>query len=748
MTYLLSKNKSFTYKGELILEAFRVDVSGMDLTSERMFAAFAFAEYAPFEMPEGYFAVDQKTDCSMTDSARLFSENVKSEVSVTKFYCAKNENKTLLYEFCKAVACDFGEPSLLGRYVTGEGENKISLSVCSGKLASKTLCSKAYINCSDAQTVLEKASVSATGAAVSLAVPSGADRSYFVAASEVSTVAADSPKSTYSRDFSADATVCALAKSDMRKAAILSLSSKSVGVARELQSVVVANGGGFAPFGKEEAVPYKNLRFSVSDNLLSFGANDEYDALYNAVVCLEQAVFEGAGLEGTKLFASGDTADFFATAEIDADFHDLDAAAVVGKVAREATGFSKSATLYLVHLDRDADKTPDAKAFGELIKNVDKSLSDGTVYAATTVKEGGLATAAILGALAAGKGVYFKSFSADFFNPVLGDVIVLADKKPSFCNAVKLGEIIDNPKIVFGDDDMSTDIAKAALKIGWAKCFSRPVSGGDLIRTEGYGFSNRASYFGKSTKAKVVIPTFGTTKADLELIEGFAAAKGKPELINLSATDKSGMNASLKEFAKRLSAAQILAFSSDKLTALLLNERIRDALSAMLDAGGLVLGVDGGFAALVKSGLLPYGKPTLPKYNSVKILPNASGNLTDRLVKVKIAGNLSPWFNLEAVGDIFDAVVSTSTGRVAIDADDYEALASDGHIATQFADANGMAVGDYPANPTGSFNAVEGLTNSDGRILGRVCRIPLRIEGAEICSETKLYEAGVKYFKL
>lgn len=755
MKKYLTKNKVYLYKGVTVSEIFCVEISGLDDAWEKMFEAFEFADYSPFTGAEDMALEKAFSSRSQADVLRIASQNAKADVSVTRFYATKIEDKALLSEFVKNIEFVPTSKGYLGEATfapEAESEKAVKLAVTCGMAGKGSAAAILNVRSDGREASFAKAeAISEKVSAPVLALARSADFSaeVFVDSSHFPTgIAEQFTSNDFKRDFAPSDMFRHILDSDVRKAAVVALSDKAVGSADELQKSFTSLEKGYSAFcGKGQTVLNRTVKFDVSGRRFLLSANNLYDAEYNAFVALEDAVFEGATLDfETTLFASSALKPLAETLGIRFSETSVEAGVVVSKTgAEKSQSFPRAAKLFLLHIPRDEKKAPDINAFSNVLKLLYDALSDGSVYAARSVGAGGAAVAAIVGAMAEGKGVYFKNCATELFAPFVGDVVVAAAKKPCE-NAIEIGEVIDNPQAIFGDDVVSMEIAKVAYGLYWKKFYPSADFSARVLRTEGFGFSNRSAYFGKSTKAKVAVPYFTGPSEVLDLCDGFSAAKAKVESFGMSAADRSELTASLKAFEKQVAASQILCFSSEKAAAILLNERARDAVYRMLEAGGLILGVGGGFSALVKSGLLPFEKLTLPQRNPIKILPSKSGR-KNMAVKVKVSGNLSPWFNLEAVGDQFTAALYSDAVCADMTEEDYASMVADGLIATQFVDDNGMAASEYPHNPTGSFNAIEGLTSPDGRILGRICHAPKNLALPGENFETKLYEAGVKYFK-
>lgn len=167
---------------------------------------------------------------------------------------------------------------------------------------------------------------------------------------------------------------------------------------------------------------------------------------------------------------------------------------------------------------------------------------------------------------------------------------------------------------------------------------------------------------------------------------------------------------------------------------------------------GLMLGICNGFQALIKLGLLPYGKildtdadcPTLT-YNIIGRAPEPG------LVRTRIASNKSPWLAATQVGEVYSVPISHGEGRFLASEELVRKLAANGQIATQYCDLDGNASASVQFNPNGSIYAIEGITSPDGRVFGKMGHSERRGQGlyknVPGCYNIKIFESCVKYFK-
>ena len=131
-------------------------------------------------------------------------------------------------------------------------------------------------------------------------------------------------------------------------------------------------------------------------------------------------------------------------------------------------------------------------------------------------------------------------------------------------------------------------------------------------------------------------------------------------------------------------------------------------------------GICNGFQALIKLGLVPYGKIIDTDESCPTLTYNTIGRHQSRIVRTRIASNKSPWLMNTKVGDIYSVAISHGEGRFLASDELITSLAANGQIATQYVDLNGNPTKDVSFNPNGSCAAIEGITSPDGRVLGKM----------------------------
>jgi phosphoribosylformylglycinamidine synthase len=220
---------------------------------------------------------------------------------------------------------------------------------------------------------------------------------------------------------------------------------------------------------------------------------------------------------------------------------------------------------------------------------------------------------------------------------------------------------------------------------------------------------------------------------------------------------------SVAAFVKAIRESQILMFSggfsagdepdgsAKFITSVFRNERIRDAVHELLEKrDGLILGICNGFQALVKLGLVPYGKITTQTEDSPTLTTNSIGRHISKSVYTKVVTNKSPWLQEAELGAVYSVPASHGEGRFVASDEWLKKLVENGQVATQYVDINGNPTMDEDFNPNGSYMAIEGITSPDGRVLGKMAHSERRGDGVAMNiygeQDQKIFASGVKYF--
>ncbi|MDO4797821.1 MAG: phosphoribosylformylglycinamidine synthase, partial [Coriobacteriales bacterium] len=234
-------------------------------------------------------------------------------------------------------------------------------------------------------------------------------------------------------------------------------------------------------------------------------------------------------------------------------------------------------------------------------------------------------------------------------------------------------------------------------------------------------------------KPRVVIPVFPGNNCEYDSARAFRRAGAQVTTFVVNNLTPEAVVESTNRLAEEIGRSQIVMIpggfsggdepdgSAKFITAFFRAPQVTDAVRRLLnERDGLMLGICNGFQALVKLGLVPYGD-IMPMTESCPTLTfNTIGRHQSRLVRTRVASDLSPWLSKCQVGDVHNIAISHGEGRFVASDELIARLVAGGQVATQYVDENGVPSMDLNVNPNGSILAIEGITSPDGRVLGKM----------------------------
>ncbi len=333
------------------------------------------------------------------------------------------------------------------------------------------------------------------------------------------------------------------------------------------------------------------------------------------------------------------------------------------------------------------------------------------------------------------------------------------------CCGKLIGEVTENKAIVKGDEKLCLNEILGVYEDKLESVYSCNIAdSANNVPTFNYEATERVAPKIKSAKPKVLIPAFPGTNCEFDSAKAVRDAGAEPEIIVINNLSASGIRESVERFANELKTAQMIFIpggfsggdepdgSGKFITAFFRNAEIKDGVTDLLEnRDGLMCGICNGFQALIKLGLVPYGKIIDTDENCPTLTFNTIARHQSRIVRTRVASNKSPWLALTNVGDVYNVPISHGEGRFLASEELVKQLAANGQIATQYVDLEGNATGDIHFNPNGSMCAIEGITSPDGRVFGKMGHSE-RI-GAGLYKnvpgeyDIKMFEAAVRYFK-
>lgn len=328
-----------------------------------------------------------------------------------------------------------------------------------------------------------------------------------------------------------------------------------------------------------------------------------------------------------------------------------------------------------------------------------------------------------------------------------------------------IGEITEKETIVFADEEVQLSDISDLYENKLEKVYSCNITENPTtVETFNYKAKSYAAPAIKCAKPKVLIPAFPGTNCEFDSAKAVRDAGAEPEIIVIKNLTASAIQSSVEEFASKLKTAQMIFIpggfsggdepdgSGKFITAFFRNGAIKEGVTDLLEnRDGLMCGICNGFQALIKLGLVPYGKIIDTDENCPTLTFNTIARHQSKIVRTRIASNKSPWLSLTNVGDVYSVPISHGEGRFLASEELIRQLAANGQIATQYVDLEGNPTNDVQFNPNDSMFAIEGITSPDGRVFGKMGHSE-RV-GAGLYKnvpgnyDIKMFEAAVKYFK-
>ena len=267
----------------------------------------------------------------------------------------------------------------------------------------------------------------------------------------------------------------------------------------------------------------------------------------------------------------------------------------------------------------------------------------------------------------------------------------------------------------------------------------------------------------KAAKPWVFIPAFPGTNCEVDTARAFEKAGAQPELLVVKNLTPADIEETIFQMEKMIRQAQIImlpggfsggdepAGSGKFIATTLRNPRVANAVMELLQRDGLMLGICNGFQALIKLGLVPYGKITEITEKDPTLTFNTVGRHISHMAYMRVTSVKSPWLAKVNAGDVFAVPVSHGEGRFVADDETLKTLIENGQVATQYVDLNGTPSDDIRYNVNGSVCAIEGITSPNGRIFGKMGHSERKGENlyanVPFEKDQKIFESGVAYFK-
>ena len=403
------------------------------------------------------------------------------------------------------------------------------------------------------------------------------------------------------------------------------------------------------------------------------------------------------------------------------------------------------------------------KALKENWEKFHELCKAGKVVAAWAMDAGGEGEAVMKMSFGNGIGFASEEGAVMQFGPAYGDIVAELTEDCDF--GFRIGHTTAEPTITIRDESATIaelyEMNTAVLEKVYP---TKTVETTEKIPAFAAEGGASLAPVVKTARPRVLIPVFPGTNCEYDSARAVMAAGGEADIAvirNLTAED---VARSVEDVARRIADSQMIFIpggfsggdepdgSAKFITAFFRNPAIKEQVMKLLEErDGLMCGICNGFQALIKLGLVPYGKIMDTDDTCPTLTFNTIGRHQSRIVRTRVASNKSPWLSLTNVGDVYNVPISHGEGKFLASRELVEELARNGQIATQYVDLSGKPTMDAAFNPNGSVCAIEGITSPDGRIFGkmghseRIGKDLYRNVPGEY--DIRMFEAAVKYFK-
>ena len=400
-----------------------------------------------------------------------------------------------------------------------------------------------------------------------------------------------------------------------------------------------------------------------------------------------------------------------------------------------------------------------------------EDIQNGNIVSAYVLDRHGIAAAVSKMAFGNGMGVKIESNvdKRDLFAPAFADIIaeVPAEKVSELAiTYTVIGEVTDKAVFEYGDVTIELKEAVDTWKAPLEKVFPT-VSGqteAKAVKEQLFNTDSIHICSHKIGQPTVFIPVFPGTNCEYDSAKAFERAGAKVITKVFKNLDAADIRDSVAEFEKAIAQAQMIMFpggfsagdepdgSAKFFATAFQNAKLKEAVEKLLnERDGLALGICNGFQALIKLGLVPYGKVCGQTAASPTLTYNTIGRHISKMVYTKVVTNKSPWLQGAELGGVYTNPASHGEGRFVASEEVLNELFVNGQVATQYCDLNGTITMDEEWNPNGSYRAIEGITSPDGRVLGKMAHSERRGDSVAINiygeQDLQIFESGVKYFK-
>ncbi|MFR9649555.1 MAG: phosphoribosylformylglycinamidine synthase [Rikenellaceae bacterium] len=390
--------------------------------------------------------------------------------------------------------------------------------------------------------------------------------------------------------------------------------------------------------------------------------------------------------------------------------------------------------LYLLRHTPLGNYMPDTDALKEMFSMTSSLIEGGVVTSAYALGFGGVVEAISKMSFGNRVGAKVIMSAEELFNYNYGSIVVESKEAIEMPYAEFIGETISEPTVSFNGEEFSVEELRECNSAKFAQVYADKVNRAEAYEPKVSSVEREAvKYSGEAIERPVAyLPVFEGTNCDYDTAKAFRRAGAEVTTSLFCNLDSQSVAQSIATMVERIDAANILVLSggfsagdepdgsAKFITSSLNNEDVRAAIERLIAREGLILGICNGFQALVKSGLLPYGKLGCVTPESPTLFRNNINRHISLMVTTRVGTTYSPWLAGMSIGDEHTIAMSHGEGKFVVSEELAEQLFTAGQVAFQYVDGKGEVSLESPYNPNGSSHAIEGVVSPDGRILGKM----------------------------
>ena len=408
-----------------------------------------------------------------------------------------------------------------------------------------------------------------------------------------------------------------------------------------------------------------------------------------------------------------------------------------------STEFKKAGDkLYVARHIHRSNLMPDTDQLQQMWNAAQDAIASGKVKAAYALGEGGVAEALCKMSFGNRLGAVVSITEEDLFRYSYGSILLESAGALDIPGAQLIGRVSKDPELTINGNSLKISELEEAYTRRHNKIYPQTAAAKTALDVDAEKIAAATAHITPKTmeykgeavaEPQVYIPVFPGTNCDYDTAKAFRKAGAKVQLGVFCNRNEEDVQASISRMKAAIDSCHILALaggfslgdepdgSGKFIASVLSNEQIAGSIDALLNRGGLILGICNGFQALVKSGLLPYGRSGKLNAAAPTLFRNNINRHISQIVTTRVASVQSPWLNGFKEGDLHSIAMSHGEGKFTVSEELAAELFANGQVAFRYADPlTGEPTMTSPYNPNGSSYAIEGIVSPDGQILGKM----------------------------